>query len=90
MAARNPRSEKAVQRAIAAVGSQAALARALGVTAGAVSLWGSGGRPVPVDRCPQIEQETRKAAKAARNPSLVVRCEELRPDVQWAVLRKAA
>ena len=32
---------------------------------------------VPAERCPQIEQAT----------TGMVRCEDLRPDVQWGVLR---
>lgn len=58
------------------VGSDAALARALGVTKGAVWQWTHSGR-VPVARCPAIEALTKGA----------VRCESLRPDVDWGVLR---
>lgn len=39
--------------------------------------WASGIRQVPVERCIQIERATDGA----------VRCEELRPDIDWSVLR---
>ncbi len=57
--------------------SQAGLARKLGVTAGAVNQWANGTSAVAAERCPQIEQATAGQ----------VRCEDLRPDVQWHVLR---
>ena len=41
-----------------------------------VEHWIKAGR-VPAERCPQIEQAT----------DGLVRCEDLRPDVQWSVLR---
>jgi len=42
-----------------------------------VSSWAQGKRQVPAERCPQIEQATNG----------LVRCEDLRPDVAWSVLR---
>lgn len=60
------------------VGSQAALASALGVSNGAVSQWKETGRRVPAEHCPAIEQLTGKR----------VRCEDLRPDIAWSVLRE--
>ena len=68
----------AIRRAVEAVGGQAALARALDVKPPTVNQWVSGQRPVPTERCPEIEAATG------------VRCEELRPDVNWAVLRGPA
>lgn len=59
--------------------SQAALARKLGVVTVVVNQWTSGVRQVPAERCPAIERATNGA----------VRCEYLRPDVDWAVLRCA-
>lgn len=56
------------------------LARTLGVSAVLVSQWATGARPVPSSRCPAIERATGGA----------VTCEELRPDVDWAVLRGTA
>lgn len=52
------------------------LSRALGVSPVVVCRWAKG-RAVPVSRCLEIERETGGA----------VRCEDLRPDVDWAVLR---
>jgi DNA-binding transcriptional regulator YdaS (Cro superfamily) len=53
------------------------LARAIGVSPVVVSLWNTGARQVPAERCPDIEAAT----------GGLVRCEDLRPDVQWSVLR---
>jgi DNA-binding transcriptional regulator YdaS (Cro superfamily) len=57
------------------VGGISALARAIKVTPPTVHQWISGHRPIPVRRCPDIERETG------------VPCEDLRPDVDWSVLR---
>lgn len=59
------------------VGGQAALARAIAVSAPTVNQWVSGRRRVPMDRCPKIESLT--GGK--------VRCDELRPDIAWDVFR---
>ncbi len=66
-----------IDRAAKIVGSQTALAVALGVTKAAVGQWKDEGRRVPAEHCPAIERLTGGA----------VRCEELRPDVAWDVLR---
>jgi DNA-binding transcriptional regulator YdaS (Cro superfamily) len=66
-----------IERAANLVGSKAALARALGVTKAAVGQWMDPGRTVPAQHCPAIERLTNRA----------VLCEELRPDIEWAVLR---
>lgn len=66
-----------VDRAVGIVGTQALLATALGVSKGAVGQWKEDGRRVPAEHCPVIEEMTRGA----------VRCEELRPDIRWDVLR---
>lgn len=62
------------------VGGVSALARLLGVTPSAVHQWLRGLRPVPAERCPVIERLTLGA----------VTCEQLRPDVEWSVLRQSA
>lgn len=62
------------------MGSRAALAGALGVSRGMVYQWLRGLRPVAAEHCPTIERETRGK----------VRCEDLRPDVDWAYLRGTA
>lgn len=65
-------------------GRASALAAALGIrdpkSAVLIYLWANGRRQVPADRCPAIERETDGA----------VRCEDLRPDVDWGVLRAPA
>lgn len=67
----------AIERAIAACGSAVTLAGLIEVTPAAVGQWKSGERRVPAERCPLIERAT----------GGVVRCEDLRPDVAWDVLR---
>lgn len=47
-----------VARAAAELGGQAALARALGVSAPTVAQWIAGTRPVPVERRAEIERVT--------------------------------
>jgi len=58
-------------------GSNSPMARAIGVSAVIISQWKTGARQVPAERCPAIERATGGA----------VRCEDLRPDVDWAYLR---
>jgi DNA-binding transcriptional regulator YdaS (Cro superfamily) len=70
----------AILKAADLLGGQASLARAMGVQPPTVNQWAKGDRPIPAERCPQIEALTAGG----------VRCEELRPDVNWAVLRKPA
>lgn len=72
--------EHPIKRAAHVIGSYSALARLLGVTRGAVFQYKSPDRKVPAEHCPVIEQETR--IRGAE-----VTCEELRPDVDWSVLR---
>lgn len=66
-----------IDRAAKVVGSAVALADILGVTKGALSQWKMPGRKVPAEHCPAIERATGRT----------VRCEELRPDIDWAFLR---
>lgn len=58
-------------------GMAAYLARLLGVSQTLISQWASGHRPIPAERCPEIEKAT----------SASVTCEEMRPDVDWPYLR---
>jgi DNA-binding transcriptional regulator YdaS (Cro superfamily) len=67
-----PQAE-ALERACQIAGSQTALAEKLGRTKAAISRWKT--EQVPAEICPEIESLTG------------VRCEELRPDVSWGVLR---
>lgn len=77
-----------IERAAEVLGSQVALASLLGVTKAAVHQWKDQGRRVPAEHCPPIERATRQVAIEKGDPSLIVTCEELRPDVAWAVLRE--
>jgi DNA-binding transcriptional regulator YdaS (Cro superfamily) len=61
-------------------GRAAALAVSLSVPAESVSQWQSGVKRVPAERCPAIERATSGA----------VRCEDMRPDVDWGILRLQA
>lgn len=88
-AGRIPRSPAAVWKAIKAFRTQELMADALGVEQSTISAWGSGDRPVPTQHCPAIEKKTKAIAKAKQDPSLIVMCEELRPDIDWAALRTA-
>lgn len=67
-------------KAIEVCGGPSALARLLGVSAQAVHFWRQGKRKLPAEHCPAIERET--SARGA-----VVQCEQLRPDVDWRVVR---
>lgn len=69
---------KPIESAIEKLGSVAALARGLQVTSQAVCFWRDEKRKIPADKCPEIEKLTG------------VRCEALRPDVDWAYLRGTA
>ena len=75
-----------IDTAAEVMGSQAALAAALGVTRAAVGQWKGKdrkgkARKVPAEHCLVIERETRARGSA-------VTCEELRPDMAWDVVRK--
>lgn len=62
------------------IGSAAELASAVGVSSVLISQWRTKSRPVPANHCPSIERATAGA----------VRCEDLRPDVDWAYLRNSS
>ncbi len=61
-------------------GRATALATAIGASPVLLSQWKTRTRAVPAERCPAIERATRG----------IVRCEEMRPDIDWAVLREQA
>lgn len=67
---------KALTQAINILGSQVALAKAIGKSQQTVNNWIARGS-VPAEHCPLIERATGGA----------VRCEDLRPEVEWHVLR---
>ena len=60
-------------------GETARLSKAIKIAQPIVSFWANGKRQVPAERCPEIEKFTKGK----------VTCEELRPDVNWAVLRNS-
>lgn len=60
-------------------GEMSRLSKTIGISLPIVSFWVSGKRQVPAERCPDIEKFTEGK----------VTCEELRPDVNWAVLRNS-
>lgn len=66
-----------IREACKQVGGQAVLAREIGAAPAFVYQWATGRRSVPAEFCPKIERATHGA----------IRCEDLRPDVDWAVLR---
>lgn len=68
----------AIRAAAEKVGGQAALARILDVKPPTVNQWVKGERQVPAEKCPAIERAT----------DGTTRCEDLRPDVPWGVLRE--
>ncbi len=71
------RENSALKKACLSFGGQALMARNLGVSPPTINQWVSGARPIPAERCLEIEKITEGA----------VTCEELRPDVDWAYLR---
>ncbi len=70
---------KALREACNIVGGVTALAVILKVKPPTISQWLNNTRPIPAERCPEIESATDSQ----------VLCEALRPDVNWAVLRKS-
>jgi DNA-binding transcriptional regulator YdaS (Cro superfamily) len=68
---------QALDEAIAKCGTVTVFAQRIEVAQSTVSMWKARGR-VPGENCPAIERETG------------VRCERLRPDIPWDVLRMQA
>lgn len=74
----------AARRAVEILGGWTAAARALNVKdhrPTTVQSWIK--HRVPAEYCPAIERETRARGE-------VVRCEDLRPDIPWGILREQA
>lgn len=63
----------AFEEAVTKFGGLSAMARHFNLTPWAVSKWKT---RVPAERCPELEKLTG------------IRCERLRPDIDWAVLRR--
>ena len=72
--------ETALEKAIHVAGGVSRLAELLDQSPQVVSNWKTRPSGVPVERCPDIERVTRDLGSP-------VLCEELQPDVDWAVLR---
>lgn len=70
----------AINRACELVGGVGKLASLAGVAVPTASQWCTGKRQVPAERCIVIERESKG----------VIRCEDLRPDVEWGVLRQVS
>ena len=70
----------AIQQAIAVTGGATTLANLLGASVPAIYSWRNGTRSFPAELCIPIEKATQGA----------VRCEDLRPDVDWSYLRGTA
>ena len=73
-------SKDELKEAIREAGGQAALARHFKISPASVNEWFNGERPFPSDRCIGIEEFTNGA----------IRCEDMRPDINWAYLRQSA
>ncbi len=67
----------ALAQAVEILGGATATSRKLGVTPQAVFFWLRGARTIPPEQCIALERET--------SGRIVV--EDLRPDVDWAVIR---
>ena len=67
-------------RACDLVGGATKLAALLGVHPVVVYEWRTGKRPVPFERCITIDRLTNGQ----------IRCEDLRPDIDWGYLRASA
>jgi DNA-binding transcriptional regulator YdaS (Cro superfamily) len=78
--------ESLFNKTVGVFGSQIGFARALGVTPGLVAQWRR--RGVPTERCLEIEAITREVAAERHDPTLIVTCEDLRPDLAWKVVRE--
>ena len=66
-----------IKQACAIAGGQGRLAKLLGITSSTVNQWVTGKRPIPAERCIQIEKVTSRA----------VVCEDLCPGSDWSYIR---
>jgi DNA-binding transcriptional regulator YdaS (Cro superfamily) len=71
------RKHIAFERACDIVGCQAKMARLLNMKPPTINQWIHLVKQIPAERCPEIEKLTNGTVK----------CEELRPDIDWAYLR---
>ena len=71
-----------VSEIVKSLGGPVSIGRQLGIRSQAVSLWIRKDR-IPADRVPQLE-------RLARQLGSDVRAEQMRPDIEWAVIRGQA
>lgn len=71
--------EMEVKAIIQLLGGPVSVARRVGVRSQAVSLWSMKNR-IPAERVPELE-------RIARELGVDVRAEQMRPDLDWSVLR---
>lgn len=71
-----------VSEIVKRLGGPVSIGRHLGIRSQAVSLWIRKDR-IPADRVPQLE-------RLARQIGSDVRAEQMRPDIEWAVIRGQA
>jgi DNA-binding transcriptional regulator YdaS (Cro superfamily) len=71
-----------VSEIVKRLGGPVSIGRHLGIRSQAVSLWIRKDR-IPADRVPQLE-------RLARELGSDVRAEQMRPDIEWAVIRGQA
>ena len=67
----------AIRDAILGAGGPASVARQCKVSVQAVCFWRDGRRALPAEHCPTLERLNEGR----------IRCEDMRPDVDWAYLR---
>lgn len=70
-------AQRAIEHLITLMGTQQAAADKIGVRAPVLHAWRRGRQLVPCARCPIIERITAGQ----------IRCEDLRPDIEWGVVR---
>lgn len=68
-----------VKDIVRSIGGPVAVGRQLGIRSQAVSLWIRANR-IPAERVPALE-------RMCRERGLDIRAEQMRPDVEWGVLR---
>lgn len=73
-------SETPIAQAVSRLGGPRAAAVKLEVSLPLIYFWLSGKRGFPAEKCPVVERLTGGE----------IRCEMLRPDIEWSVLREQA
>jgi DNA-binding transcriptional regulator YdaS (Cro superfamily) len=82
------RALEALQRANDALGGLTKFAKLCGYRDRRnMHYWMTSGKPFPAELALIAERETRRVATLRNDARLIVTCEELRPDLDWAVIR---